>query len=53
MKNRKRKYHKPVIESEKAFEAQTNTGITPLCFCTSAGSGYGSCSSSANDPSGF
>ena len=48
-----KKYHKPKIKSEKAFNAQTNTGITPMCYCDSSGSGTTSCSSHVNDSSGF
>ena len=48
-----KKYHKPNIESEKGFEVQTNTGISPACYCTSAGGHDDSCGSSSNDSAGF
>ena len=46
-----KKYHKPKIKSEKAFDAKTNTGITPDCYCISGG--MTSCSDSGNDTTGF
>ena len=48
-----KKYHKPNIKSEKGFNAQTNTGISPTCYCTSSGDLDDDCGSSTNDPTGF
>jgi len=48
-----KKYHKPEVRSEKAFDARTG-GFTIECYCNSRNGGdQTSCSSSHGDPSGM
>ncbi len=48
-----KKYHKPVIRTEKAFDVKTDAGITATCYCNSWGASKTTCDSGSHDGSGI